>query len=115
MDLLVVHSIFGLSWDELASIVGIIAAFFGALGWVIHTTGKRAGHFINENVHKPVANVDKSVRGLSKNVDSLRSELHQHATDSSETLIKMQDKDNDFESRISYLEKIVGRFIKEKL
>ena len=115
MNILVIHALFGLTWDELASIGGIIAAIFAFIGWIIHASGKKAGNFINENVHKPLSSVDTNMKGLGNSVDSLREELHRHAVNSSETLIKMQDRDNNFESRISYLEKIVGKFLKEKL
>lgn len=104
MSILVVHTVFGFGWDEIASIVGVLAAVFGAIAWLSHSIG----HVLNKNVNKPISSLDTSV-------NDLRHELHKHAETSSETLIKMQDKDNNFESRISYLEKIVGRFLKDKL
>ena len=95
------HHIFGLGWDEIASIISIFTVIFGGfIGWLVHT--------VNDNFSKNSKPLNESIEKLSNVIDSLKFQLTNHQKsidDVSSKMDRINDHVVDHEARLKVLEK----------
>ena len=95
------HHIFGLGWDELASIISIFTIIFGGvIGWLVHT--------VNDNFSKNSKPLNESIDKLSKVIDSLKFQLTSHQKsidDVSNKMDQINDRVVDHEARLKIIER----------
>lgn len=94
------HYILGLGWDEIASIVTVLTAVFGALtAWLVHT--------VNSNFRKNAKPLNDSLEKLSEVIHELQFHLDEHSKNISnvaDDVRKISERVVQHEARIQVLE-----------
>lgn len=95
------HHIWGLGWDELASIMTIFTAIIsGLIAWLVHT--------VNDNFRKNATPLNNNISKLNSVIELLKNELSNHATTIDKAMGKLDQLDDkvvEHEVRINELER----------
>lgn len=67
------HQILGYSWNELASLLGVVSIIAGAVGWLINHGAKT----FNRNVSSALQPFGEQIRNLTKNIERLNANFKQ--------------------------------------
>lgn len=76
------HFFFGLTWDELASIIAIVGVLIGFFTYLMHVSVTKPMEWSNKALQKSIDQLTKQVKGIGTNADTVHNEhdrrLDQH-------------------------------------